>query len=224
MKKLFLALVLVAGTFFCNAQVFVGGNIGLGLQGGKTETTLGSQTSTVNSPKVTTFEINPFVGFMFDEKFGVGLDFGYGISSSKTEGEILGQAYTAKDNVSAWTVAPFFRWVFGNFEKVQLYADAKVSFAGANTITKTTVGDNTDKTNGPKGFEWGVAIVPGITYMLTDNLSLNGKINVLSLGYSSMKVTTQLNGSDNKSVETTNNFGIGVNESTPISLGLVYTF
>jgi len=226
MKKLLLALVIVAGTFFCNAQVFIGGNIGYGLQTGKTESQIGTQTTSENSPKVSTFEINPFVGYMFNKSVGIGLDFGYGLSTTKSEFEQLNEIVKIKSNSSAWTVAPFFRWVFGNFERVKLYADTKVSFKGINSTAKATNGNNTETVKGPKEFDWGIAIVPGIKFMLNNHISMNGKINLLSLGYASSKVTKETGDGSKvaKEVEKTNTFGIGLNEKTAITLGFVYTF
>lgn len=226
MKKLLLVLAFVAGTFFCNAQVFVGGNIGFGMGTGKVDTKVASVSTTVENPRTTTFEINPFVGYMLNKKFGVGLDFGYGISSTKAKTEIFNATGTVKENVSVWKAAPFFRWVFGNFERVKLYADTKVSFAGANDNVTTVLNEDKTTTKGPKSFEWGIAIVPGIKFMLNDHISMNGKINLLSLGYNSSKVMSDVDSHSNEynKTETKNTFGIGVNEKTAITLGFVYTF
>lgn len=72
MKKLFLALSLVAATFFCQAQLFIGGDLGFGIAGGNVTGKQGSVSETANLPKTTTFEIVPTIGFMFNESVGIG--------------------------------------------------------------------------------------------------------------------------------------------------------
>ncbi len=223
MKKLFLALSLVAATFFCQAQLFIGGDLGFGFNSGKVETKTDILTTTYDNPKTTIFEINPFVGYMFNEKFGVGLEVGYGISSVKTDAE---NDVTYKNNISTWKAAPFFRYVYGNFNRVKLFADAKVSFAGAYDNFITIVDNDRTREKGPKCFEWGVAVVPGIEFILNEHFSLSGKLNVLSIGYVGSKITTdsQTGFANCEVTEKSNTFGFGVNESTDIVLGMIYKF
>ena len=223
MKKFLLSLVIIAGTFLCNAQMFVGGNIGFGFNSGKVETKTNVVTTTCDNPKTTVFEINPFVGYMFNEKIGAGLEVGYGISSVKTDGD---NDVTYKNNISTWKAAPFFRCVYGNFNRVKLFADAKVSFAGTYDNDITIVDNDRKREKGPKCFEWGIAVVPGIEFVLNEHFSLSGKLNVLSIGYVGSKITkdSQAGSVNCEITEKSNTFGFGVNDNTDIVLGMIYKF
>lgn len=66
-------MVFVAAAFFCNAQLFVGGNIGLGTTANKV--TMGSETN--EGPKSFTFYFNPSVGYMFNDNIGAGIVLGF---------------------------------------------------------------------------------------------------------------------------------------------------
>ncbi|MCQ2322235.1 MAG: hypothetical protein MJZ47_01290, partial [Bacteroidales bacterium] len=106
MKKVFLTLSLVAAAFFCQAQLFIGGDLGFGMTGGNVSGSINNVTETYDLPKTTTFEIVPTIGFMFDESIGIGLDFGYGISNFKEKDD----DYSYKESMNSWVVAPYFRW------------------------------------------------------------------------------------------------------------------
>lgn len=96
MKKLFITLAFVAATFFCQAQFYVGGSLGLSGTGGKTTVSSSASELSTNDPKGINFTIAPSVGYMFSDNLGAGLDFGFGFDRSKSEQDIAGTTYTNK--------------------------------------------------------------------------------------------------------------------------------
>lgn len=227
MKKVFLTLSLVAAAFFCQAQLFIGGDLGFGMTGGNVSGSINNVTETYDLPKTTTFEIVPTIGFMFNENIGIGLDFGYGISNYKEKDD----DYSYKESMNAWVVAPYFRWVFGQFDRVSLYADAKIGFGGDKSKYTLTEDKLTFNGDGDKVFNFGFNIVPGINFMLNDNIALNAKLNLISLGYNMTKVTSKedvddyFKGDDEFEITTKNtSFGFGVNYRTALEVGFVYQF
>lgn len=227
MKKVFLTLSLVAAAFFCQAQLFIGGDLGFGVTGGKVSGSINNVSETYDLPKTTTFEIVPTIGFMFNENIGIGLDFGYGISNYKEKDDE--ESY--KKSMNSWVVAPYFRWVFGHFDRVSLYADAKIGFGGDKSKYTLTEEELTFNADGDKVFNFGFNIVPGINFMLNDNIALNAKLNLISLGYNMTKVTSKedadgyFKGDDELEITTKNtSFGFGVNYRTALEVGFVYQF
>ena len=74
MKKLFITLAFVAAAVFAQAQLFVGGNLGVNMGSTKVEST--------KTQKTFGFEVKPNVGYMFSENMGAGIALGY--KSDKT--------------------------------------------------------------------------------------------------------------------------------------------
>jgi len=86
-------------------------------------------------------------------------------------------------------------------------------------------GGTTVTVDGPKTTNFGVGIVPGMQYNLTDHISMNCALNILELGFTSEKtVTKDVDGQGTELTEKTNEFGFGVNYATPITIGFFYTF
>ena len=211
MKKLFITIAFVAAGLFASAQgLFVGGSLGMDFQKSKTKT--GSVT--VDNPKTFAWDITPSVGYMFAENMGAGIDFGFGMTTVTTPKTDV--TPEIKDKTTTWAVAPYFRYVFAEVDNFKFYADAKLGLGGGK-IKSTADGETVD---GPKVSYLGVGVVPGMAYMLTDNISMNCTLNILALSFEQNK--TKLEASDYEYTETS--FGFGVNRATPIKIGFFYTF
>jgi opacity protein-like surface antigen len=191
MKKLFITIAFVAAAFFAQAQLFVGGSLGFD--------------QTKDSPdnplveKNTKFSVLPTVGYMFADNMGVGADFG--MTFEKDE-YVVGD----EEKTTDFVIAPYFRYVFAEIDNFKFYGDlrldlkfGKVKADGADDVKTSTVG---------------FGVVPGLSYDLTDNISMVATLNVLRLGYTQNKYDDE---KDSK-------FGFGVNENTPLNIGFVYTF
>ena len=231
MKKVFLTLSLVAAAFFCQAQLFIGGDLGFGMTGGNVSGSINNVTETYDLPKTTTFEIVPTIGFMFSDNIGIGLDFGYRIDNQKASGEEGNIKWDEKVGQNSWIVAPYFRWVFGQFDRVSLYADARINFGGGKAKWSETFGNETLSGDGDKVSNFGFNIVPGINFMISDNIALNARLNLISLGYNMTKTTTKnpenieyYRADEWEYTVKKTDFGFGVNYRTALEVGFVYQF
>ena len=208
MKKLFITIAFVAASMLASAQLYVGGSLGFDFAKDKTKV---GETTTVTG-KTFAWDITPSVGFMFAENMGVGIDFGFGMTTfTVPEDDPMPEM---KTKTTTWALAPYFRYVFAEIDNFKFYADAKVGLGGG--IPKYTVDSET--TDLPKTSYLGFGIVPGMAYMLTDNISMNCTLNILALSFEQTKVK------DGDDYSSTTEFGFGVNRATPIKIGFFYTF
>ena len=207
MKKLFITIAFVAATMFASAQLYVGGSLGFDYSKDKIKSD-----ETTDLTKTFSWDITPSVGYMFSDNMGVGIDLGFGMVTEKN------LQTDAKDKTTLWAVAPYFRYVFAEVDNFKFYADAKVSFGGGRE--RTTYAGPSFK--GKESY-FGVAVVPGMAYMLTDNISMNCTLNILALGFQQTTIKADDDSkSDLKYVNT--EFGLGVNRATPITIGFFYNF
>lgn len=183
MKKIMMTLAAVAVAATMNAQVYVGGGVGF-------------QTSSYDGNSETYFKIMPEIGYNLDENWAVGISVGYGEAKTKVKEE--GVTMTAK--VKSFSVAPYARYTFAKFDKVNLFVDG-------------TVGYQYEDYAGTKVNTFGVGLKPGVAVNLNDKLSFVAHVGFL--GYENEKVK----GAD----KSTNSFGLSVDGSN-LSFGVYYNF
>lgn len=234
MKKLLFVLVFVTMAVASQAQLFVGGHLGFNHTGGNSEiTTVTGNTTVIDtdySPRVSNLDIRPMVGYMMSDVIGFGVTVGYESTTTKECTNVENKEFDTKTTDSGFGFAPFFRYVFGDFGKIKLYADAKLPLVFGSRKYEHIVGCNLVKDKGPKLFEIGFNIVPSFSYQLNDHISFNAELGLLSLGWNQRKVSTsneyEVGGVTitEDSYNKTNNFGIGVNNHIPVQFGLIYTF
>ena len=191
MKKLFITIAFVAAAFFAQAQLYIAGNIGFDYTK--------NPTSSV-ADKLTQLEINPHVGFMFADNMGIGLAINFSMTKYSFDSSSANTNYTE----TLYGFTPYFRYVIiPDIQGFSLYADAKFNIAFGKH------GSNEDKVT-----NWGISVVPGIAYNISDNIAVVADLNIFRLGFDQHKV------GDNKQ----NHFGVGFNENTPLNIGFVYNF
>ncbi|MCB9017784.1 MAG: porin family protein [Prevotellaceae bacterium] len=196
-----------ASACLCQAQFFVGGQLGFDYS--KSETKHSSVTT--DGPKTTTFEIEPTVGYAFSDKAAIGMNLGFDYSK-------LTGTYNDKDietKTPEWKVEPYFRYTVVKWDKIRLYAEAGLTFAGSKAKIKA----GGVETDGDKKFGFGIGVCPEIAYFVTDHISINADLNLLTAGFFMSKIT------EPDDDETTyKSFGLGVNEPTDFTIGFQYTF
>lgn len=135
---------------------------------------------------------------MFADNMGVGVDFGMNYTKEKFDGGDI--------KTTEWVINPYFRYVFAEVDNFKFYGDLKAEMKfgkqkedGQDDLKTSTIA---------------FGVVPGLSYDLTDNISMVATLNVLRLGYVQNKV------GDNKEKA----FGFCVNDNTPLNIGFVYTF
>ena len=224
MKKLFITLAFVAATFFCQAQFYVGGSLGLLGTGGKTTVSSSGSELSTNDPKGINFTIAPSVGYMFSDNLGAGLDLGLGFGREKYEQDVAGTNYTIKDKATEWGVAPYLRCVFGDFDNIKLYADLRASFGGLTPKYSAEGDGEVHEVVGDKESKFGIGVVPGIAYYIDDNIFINARLNLFELGYQMNKVVSVDEDTNVTTTKKSNIYGLGVNNQTALSIGFYYAF
>ena len=203
MKKIFMTLAAVAVAATMNAQVYLGGALGLGFENKlMKEDGSGDATGMV-------FAIKPEIGYNLNEKSAVGIVLGFGVTNNSNEMISRGDSFAelvegnTKTDKSAiqFEVAPYFRYKFLQFEKVDLFIDAQVGF----TYTKL---DNWNNTT------FGIGVRPGIAYTPTEKISLVAKLGN-GLFFQSSK---------NKGQDARSKFGLEGNTLGALEFGMYYNF
>jgi len=160
MKKglLFIGILLFACSV--NAQIFVGGSIGVGFNNDKNDE--GEKYSQ-------NFNIGfaPEVGYSITDKIDVGLGVEFGYQREK-QWFIPGGDQVLKVDVYNWRVAPFAQYHFWKLGKFDFVAKGVAHFGGV-------VYEN----NMP--FVYGFSVFPTLHFNLNDNFTLLTDLNFLSL-------------------------------------------
>jgi hypothetical protein len=183
MKKIFAVALVAMMTLTVNAQVYVGGGVGL-------------LTSSYDGNSETYFSILPEIGYNINEDWAVGIAVGYGEAKSKVN--VAGVKVTEK--VKTFQIAPYARYTFAKFDKVNLFVDGSVGYKHENFA-------------GVKTNTFAVGFKPGVAVNLNDKLSFVAHVGFL--GYQNDKVK-----GDDKS---TNTFGLNLDGSN-LSFGVYYNF
>ena len=183
MKKIFAIALVAMMTMTANAQVYVGGGVGL-------------LTSSYDGNSETYFSILPEIGYNINEDWAVGIAVGYGEAKSKVN--VAGVKVTEK--VKTFQIAPYARYTFAKFDKVNLFVDGSVGYKHENFA-------------GVKTNTFAVGFKPGVAVNLNDKLSFVAHVGFL--GYQNDKVK-----GDDKS---TNTFGLNLDGSN-LSFGVYYNF
>ncbi|MFO7657487.1 MAG: outer membrane beta-barrel protein [Bacteroidales bacterium] len=218
MKKLiFLSILLVGMTSFClNAQLFVGGNIGLNTSGGKTD----NDGEVDKGTKTLGVDINPMFGYYLNENMAAGFKLILSMDRTVTPPYFEDGDETIY-TVSSFGLAPFLRYHFIRFGKFSVFGQGQLSVVFGSG--KTKIGDNTNED--PKVTSIGISVFPGLSFDISDNFSLETSLNAFGLGYS----ISQTN-NENTNIKTTNSSGyLGLNLDNiktlgSITVGAIYRF
>lgn len=206
MKKILMTLVAAFVSVSMSAQYYVGG--GVGFRTGTTTnevTTAGIKTST--DLKSNGFSIVPEIGMKLDNKMAIGVALAYANSKSEYNP-------TTTYKVNEFEIAPYFRYTLATWGNLSLFTDAQFRvLTGKETIETTGAADVETKVN-----EWGLFIIPGISYQLNDKFNFVAKLGS-GLGYANTK---RENESTNV-VRKTSDLGLSAN-SLGLTFGMYYNF
>ena len=184
MKKIFAVALVAMMTMTVNAQVYVGGGVGL-------------QSSSYDGNSETFFKLMPEIGYNLNEDWAVGITVGYGESKTTIkEGNVKA---TAK--VKSFEIAPYARYTFAKFDKVNLFVDGTVDYL------------HTDNA-GDKNNTFSIGLKPGVAVNLNDKLSFVAHAGFL--GYQNSK-------DDYEGAKAANTFGFDLDGSN-LSFGVYYNF
>jgi hypothetical protein len=192
MTKSKISLILFASliSLGINAQTFVGGNFGLNVTHSVTDN---SQT---NPPSNNTFQFNitPFAGKFLSEKFAVGGAFNFSYLIDKESSSIDTKSTNTKIGIG-----PFIRYYPLKWNKLSVFCQGNLG------VNLSFISDNVGgtETNNPKTTQIYLNCFPGISYDISDRISLETSLNFAKLG---MSYDITKNGT---STFTNYNFGFG---------------
>jgi len=211
--KTFKVFLIVLFSLFCvnlNAQFFVGGNLKFNTSNHKTD----DGTTTTQETSNYSFDLSPEVGKFLSEKFAIGFAFDISLSRGKT-----GVTTETITNSSTIGGSPFLRYYAIKWDKFSVFGQGNIGLEFSNSSVKT--GGST--TDGPKITRSYINIYPGLSYDISDKLSLETSLNILSFGY--YYVTTK----DGSLKGKTSGFNIGTGldnivSFNAITIGAIYKF
>lgn len=197
MKKIMMTLAALAVAATMNAQGYIGGSLGLDFQNKLVDKDGKDATGMF-------FQIKPEVGYNLDDKSSVGIVLGFGVTNNGSKMSFNGVKFAGlKTDKSAiqFQVAPYYRYKFVQFDKVDLFIDAMVSFQ----YTKYDEWNNTT---------FGIGVRPGVAFNASDKISFVAKLGD-GLFFESSK---------DKDVDAVSHFGLNANTLAALEIGMYYNF
>ena len=201
MKKIMMTLAAVAVAATMNAQMYIGGTFNLGF-----ENKLIDQTDPTKDATGMSFQIKPEIGFGLDEKSSVGFVIGFGMTNNTNEmlggaANLFGNGIKTDKSAIQFEIAPYYRYKFLQFDKIDLFVDAQVGFI----YTKLDEWNNTT---------FNIGVRPGVAYNANDKFSFVAKFGQ-GLFFQSSK---------DKDSDAKSKFGLSANTLAPLEIGMYYNF
>lgn len=197
MKKMILTALVAVASITANAQIWVGGNVGL-------DFTRYRVTPSADATTVTHFAILPEVGYTLSDKWDLAIKVGDEYSKR-----------TDDDAMNVFVVNPYARYTFFTTGKVGFFVDLGFSIKTGDMYVEGNNSNYTDMVKysvfGAKEDEtqFGVGVRPGIKYAASDKVTLVASIG--GLGFSRY---TKSN---------VNNFGFNA-DGNALQFGCYYSF
>lgn len=161
MKKFFMVAALAVAALTANAQVWIGGNLGVHTDKTKIEDTeIGTNT---------TVEIAPEIGYNLNEKWAVALQLGYQYSSNAAN--VLGST-DLKGSVNTFSIKPYARYTFVKAGNFSAFCDGYLSYETAHV---RNIDNNYNAMS--------VGLTPGIAYAISPKVTLVAHIGDLSYAH-----------------------------------------
>jgi Outer membrane protein beta-barrel domain len=215
MKKInsfILFAFLFSGLNLNAAKLFVGG--GLSLNSNSSSITSG--TTTLNGDSKLSWNFAPEVGYYLSDNLAIGLSLGIGSSSITSPISATANKVTSS---STWAVSPFARYSIAKTGNFSFFGEGNLTIGGGSS--QVTSGSTT--LQGPATSTFGIGVQPGISYDLSDKVSLIAKMGGVSYSNAGTSVTS---GTGTAAVTTTTSspnldFGLGLNN---LSFGAIVKF
>lgn len=204
MKKLFLVMLAVGGMLTAGAQnvagpIWIGGNAGF------------NSSSPADDISSTNINIGPQVGYMLNERLGVGITLDLSFSNMTDNTNANNEV---KMSTNQMTFSPFARYYFPITDNFAFFGQAQIDIAmGSSKTEDQTLGTTSE--GSISGF--GIGVMPGVEYWFTPAWSMNATLG--GIGYGSLTTTNKLNDTESKS----SSFGLSGNFWN-MGLGLYYHF
>jgi len=217
MNRVIVAIfILLVKVLTVNAQVFVGGGLGLSFGDGKS-----SWGSSENLGSSFGLNISPQIGYSLNDDFAMGVSgyLGNTWSNSKsTDPDNPTNDREYKEFRNRWELNVFGRYkLMGlGIENLSLLVEGSIGVQGSND--KRT--ENKITTKYPGSTVYGINARPVLSYKLSDKLDVLAYCNFLTIGYS---YQTQ-NSSDINHKSKYHIFNLGFNSFSDLNIGFIYKF
>ncbi len=212
MKSIKFLMVVALVAFFtgANAQLFVGGSMGIRTNGG----THDNGNTKTDTPSQFGFNLNPKMGYFLSEKVAVGAELylGFDKQNDNEEQETIRRATTIG-------FAPFVRYYVVTLNKFSVFGTGSLGISHTSAETKFDGAVMQE----PKTLGIGFSITPGLAYNVTERFALETTFNFLNLGYNYSRTKED----DIKDTNSNFHFGAGLDNITTvgnITIGAIYRF
>jgi opacity protein-like surface antigen len=227
MKKFLPTTALIFFVMICQAQWFVGGNIGYHRNSEEQVSGRNNSVRTVYSE----FSFAPTFGYQ-DNRLAFGATLSFLQHSTKSQHWSGGSWVDNTDQQTKfplWGIQPFVRYTFVEFGKFSVYANLGMHFLKGKTEREYTyLGWPPYTVMVPYNVNsFGINMTPILSYNLSERISLEASLNFMNFGWNKMESKHDDKNRDEKMTE--RNFGIGINSGNvadvgAISIGFVYKF
>jgi opacity protein-like surface antigen len=143
---------------------------------------------------------------MLSDNFSIGGKIGFSLDLSKND------AVDTKSSLFMFHISPYARMYFPLGDKLSFFGEGGIQFASGTE--KVTVGSTTN--DGDTQTIFGIGVIPGFSYGLSDKVSLE-----LTTGYLGYQLTSIKDNQDPETTDKFNNYGFNINLSN-ISFGIKY--
>lgn len=210
--KSFRALLISLLSIICisiNAQVFLGGGI-------RFNTANSEHSGSLSTEKTSNYSLglSPSAGKFLSDKLTLGLALDFSLSGNKREDNT--ETISKSSGIG---ISPFLRYYALKWNKFSVYGQGNIGIRFSRSSVK--IAGNT--INEPKNTSAYLSIYPGLSYDISDKLSLETSLNILSFGYN---YTITKDGSSQEKVSSFN-FGAGLGNIVSvgaITIGAIFKF
>lgn len=167
MKKVILAALVAVASLSANAQVYLGGT--LGINAGKADNTTQS---------ITKFQIAPEIGYNINEKWAIGLGIGFTTQNGLfDDAQVFQMPLSDKwgKSASVFTLAPYARWTFAKTGIASFFVDG---------------GIDVNFWNNSRGNSFFIGLTPGVKLSASEKVDFVAEIAALGFAWGSEKAYT----------------------------------
>jgi len=204
MKKVLLMAAFAVASLAANAQSYVGGTIGF-------QNNKNNSATTENT--VTGFTINPEFGTALNEKWGIGIELGFGYNKNKTE-YVGTAAGTASDESSTtrFQIKPYARYQALKWGMANIFVDGGLNF-GLNKAKDMKA-----------AMDLGLFVSPGVAFNVSESWSIVARLTDFFTFNFAKSAVPDVAGAPDAPTSISAGLGTGKFTTGNIEFGIYYNF
>lgn len=159
MKKLFVTVCMAVAAMAANAQVYVGGEVGLWRNG-------------EDGANKTSLTLSPEIGYNLDETWALGLKLGYNYQyQGSGEFEFADETFSGNKKTNSFVIEPYVRASYAKFGPVRLFVDGGFAFATSKDKYTASAGSKSESVSDDAHNAWQIGFKPGLALDLNEHFS-----------------------------------------------------